>query len=61
VFAATNLEELPFEALVRLLEEGQQYSSSDPIEAHSRLLTWAFGFKEVQEHVHRRRMAKVGA
>jgi len=42
-----------------LLEEGQQYSSSDPVEAHPQLLPWTLSFKKIQEDIHRWRMAKV--
>jgi len=49
---AADLEELTLEALVRLLEEGQQYSPSDPIKAHSQLFTRALDFEEVEEYVH---------
>ena len=61
VLAAANLEEFPLEALVRLLEESQQYSPSDPIEAHPQIFAWALGFKEIQEHIHKRQMAEVVA
>jgi len=37
-FATPNFEELSFETLVRLLEEGQQNSSNEPINAHPQLL-----------------------
>jgi len=51
-FVAADLEELTLEALVRLLEEGQQYSPNDPIKAHPQLFTWAFGFEKVKGYIH---------
>jgi len=46
-----HLKELPFEALLRLLEEGYEDSPRHPVEAYPKLLPWAIGFKEVEEDV----------
>jgi len=42
-----DFEEFAFEAFVRLLEEGQQNSPRNPVEAHPQLATQAFGFKKI--------------
>jgi len=39
ISAAVNLEELPFEAIVRLLEEGQQDSPNKTVKAHPQVFT----------------------
>jgi len=51
IFVATDLEEFNLEALVRLLEEGQQYPPNNLIKTHPQLLTWAFGFEKIKEYV----------
>jgi len=51
-FATPNFEELSFEGLIRLLEEGQQNPSSDRIEAHPQLLPLTLSLEEVQKDIH---------
>jgi len=43
----SDLEELPFEALIRLREERQQHSSSDSVEAYPHPLPRTLDLKEV--------------
>jgi len=59
--AATYLQELFLKALVRLLKESQEDSHCHPIEAHPQLLPGVLSLKEVEENVHRGRMAKMVA
>jgi len=59
--AAAYLQELLLEALVRLLKERQENSPCHPIEAHPQLLSRVLSLKEVEEDVHRRRIAKMVA
>jgi len=59
MLVAAYLKELPFEALIRLLEEGQENSPYHPIEAHPQLLPKVLRLEEVEEDVHKWRMAKV--
>jgi len=58
---AAGLEELPFEALVRLLEQSEEDSPRHPVEAYPKLLPGTFRLKEMEENVHRRRVSEVVA
>jgi len=51
VLSATHPKELPFEALVRLLEEREENSPCHATEAHPEVLPGALGFKEMEEDV----------
>jgi len=59
--AATYLQELLLEDLVRLPKESQENSPCHPIEAHPQFLSRVLSLKEVEEDVHRRRIAKMVA
>jgi len=59
--SATHLEELPLEALVELLKEGQKGSPHHTVEAYPKLLPWTLSLKEVEEDVHRRSEPQVVA
>jgi len=59
--ATAYLQELLLKSLVRLLEESQEKSPCHPIEAHPQLLFGVLSLKEVEEDVHRGRMAKMVA
>jgi len=61
VDVATYLKELPFEALVRLMEEGKENSPRHPIEAHPQLLFRTLRLVEVEEDVHGGRVAEMVA
>jgi len=47
-----HFEEVLLKALIELLEECQQHTPSDTVEANPQLLAWALCFKEIQEHAH---------
>jgi len=50
MLVATYLKELPFEALVRVLEEGYEDSPCHPIEAHPQLLSRTLRLEEIKEN-----------
>ena len=58
---AAYLQELRLKALVRLLKESQENSPCHPIEAHPQLLSGVLSLKELEEDVHKGRMAKMVA
>ena len=53
VVVTTHFEELPLEALIRLLEQGEENSPCHPVKAYPKLLPWTLGLEEVEEDVHR--------
>ena len=58
---ATHSEELPFEALIRLLEQGEENSPCHTIETHPEIIPRTFSLKNMEEDIHRGRMPKVVA
>jgi len=61
VGGATHPKELPFEALIGLLEEREEDSPRHATEAHLEVLPRALSFKEMEEDVDRRRVPKMVA
>jgi len=59
VVGATHSEELPFEALIRLLEQREENSPCHTIETHPEVIPWTFSLEKVEEDIHRGRMPKV--
>ena len=51
MLSATHPKELPFEALVRLLEERKENSPCHTTKAHPKILPGALGLEEVEEHI----------
>ena len=49
---ATHSEELPFEALIRLLEQREENSPCHAIETHPEILPQTLGFEEMEKDVH---------
>jgi len=58
---ATHPEELPFEALIRLLKQGEENSPCHPIEAYPKLFPWTLGLEKMEEDVYRRGVPKMVA
>ena len=61
MLGAAHLNELPFEALIGLLEEREENSPCHAAEAHPEVLLGALSFKEVKEDVDGRGVPKVVA
>ena len=61
MLGAAHPKELPFEALVGLLEEHEENSPYHATKAHPKVLPGALIFKEVREDVDRRGVPKVVA
>jgi len=61
MLGATHPNELPLEALIRLLEEREENSPCHATEAHLEVLPGALGFKEMEEDVDLRGLPKMVA
>ena len=61
MFGATHPKELPFEALIGLLEECQEDSPRHATEAHLEVLLGALSLEEVEEDIDGGRVPKVVA
>ena len=53
MFVGTHPEEEAFPRLVRVLEEGEEDSASNPGKAYPEAFPLLFHFKEMQENVYR--------
>jgi len=61
VLGAAHLKELPFEALIGLLEEREEDSPCHATKAHPEVFPGALSFKEMKEDVDGRGVSKVVA
>ena len=59
--SATHSEELPFEALIRLLEQREENSPCHAIETNPEILPRTLSLEKMEEDIHRGRMPKVVA
>jgi len=51
VVRGAHPKEFSSKSFVGLLKEGEENSPSDPAQAHPEIVSRAFGFKEMKEHV----------
>jgi len=61
MFGATHPEELALPPLVRVLEKGEEYPTSDPRKAYPKAFPLLLHFKELKEDIHRGQNAQIPA